>query len=165
MAISFTKSDTSPDETCGHKFTSGQFIDTFVNTRFYMRFDLSGQPFTVDDIVSVKLRIRVINQVGSPDTYELYTGSAGDNWGATLDANAVDFASTRVNLEDTLVISSTGFKTFTPLNKNNLILSGDTHFMIRSTTENAQNFKNITIAAQENGNASWRPRLIIVYNP
>ena len=162
MALSYDKNDTNSTILIGHKYTFVKPIYTFTNTRGFLRFDLSGQPFGVGDIVSVKLKIRVTSQI-STDSYQLWSGSTGDNWGTALSADAVDWGSTRVSLEDTIAISGIGNYEF-DIDKNNFILTGFTHFIVRSTTENQQNYKTINIASQTHGTASYRPSLEIVYN-
>jgi len=149
----------------GCKCTFGSPNDTYVRTRMYLKFDLSSYGIVLSTIDTVVLEtyVKTIYQSGGGGTsgpHDLYSGSAGDNWGTTLQANAADFNSTVANLEDSKTISSTGWLVWA-VNKNNLNLSGTTYFKVRLTAgvENGTGYEYVDFYSQNN--ATLRPVLRI----
>jgi hypothetical protein len=161
MAVTYAVNTTSTEITVGTKFTAGSPIDTYVNKRGYMKFDLSSYGLTVDGISSVLLRVYV-NAVAVDDVEaRLRSATTVDNWGSTLQANATDWNSTDAYIEDeTLVLlSTTGFYEWT-VDKTHLNLSGITYFRMATTDENG-GWETMVFYSQNYGTAAYRPVLDI----
>ena len=103
--------------------------------------------------VTAKLWIYV-STVPTPVTLTLHVGSAGDNWGASLNATEADFISTGPLDGETKVISTTGWHSFT-FDPTYLAIGGTTYFRFNSSEEGAASSKVLTAYTEDN--ASLQP--------
>jgi hypothetical protein len=112
----------------------------------------------VGDIDSVVFRAYCTSLDGVTATNRLRSATTVDNWGATLQANAADWNSTDVYLEDENTITGTGWWEFA-VDKTHLDLSGTTYFRLSDIAENDGLDANVYWASQDA--ASNRPVLRI----
>ena len=160
MAISWAKNDTDTTTIAGRKSTLRLLVYTHIQHKSFLKFTAAAWGLSVDDVESVRLRIRVTYSVGT-DNYKLYSAKSGDsNWGVALTADATDWLTTQAHLEDTVAIGSTGYKYF-DINKNNIDWAGWTWFKIMGSFPAYPAYSTITFGAQNHATVAYRPTLII----
>jgi hypothetical protein len=89
---------------------------------------------TVDGVASVELRAYCAALTSSGGTVTLQSATGASGWGPTLDATFADFTSTNTYIEDSLLVNSTGTKTFA-VDKAHLDYSGITYFRMLFSAE------------------------------
>ena len=158
MAVTYTVSTSASSMLVGRDWSSKSGVDTYKYYRGYVKFDLSGAGLSVDDIATVVLRAYCYSKNGADATHRLRSGSAGDNWGATLTASEADFLSTDVNIEQDIPITGTGWKEWT-VDKTHLDLAGWTYFRLADIGEGSHTTSYCIYYTQDN--ATNRPVLRI----
>lgn len=128
--------------------------------RAFTSFDLSAAGIAAGTVESAQLILNCTAIVGGSCPVQLMSDSA-TGWGTTLDATHDDWISTRANVEDTLVVSSTGSGKTWNVNPNNLSYTGRTWFSLWNTDEgiSAPYQTSATFSTKEAGTPANRPIL------
>jgi hypothetical protein len=133
--------------------------------RSFVKFDISGGGYAIEDIQTAQLKLICVTVAGAADlTVRLKTGSATNNWGATLLATLADFESTDAYDEEDVEVHATGTYYWT-IDKEHLNLSGLTYFRLQCTEESTLNQSYVDFYSQNNATAANRPKLVITLTP